>query len=227
MVTRMGFKTVAPLTSMANRRKHALVGCFAMGILNREVGEVELIPVAKGILSRWWIVLIAALLGTVAMWSQESDLSSTPAQTEVVRIYESRDETALLSLVGIDPAIVSRYALEIKSIVDLGVEVAIVIGGGNIYRGMNESETGIERAHGDYMGMLATMINAMALQAGLESVGVHTRLQSAIEMKEISEAEMVEAIKFAHEAIKLQIEAQEKMRAALNLEYRSDDVITS
>jgi hypothetical protein len=105
----MGFKTVAPLTSMGNRRKHALVGCFAMGILNREVGEVELIPVAKGILSRWWIVLIAALLGTVAMWSQESDLSSTPAQTEVVRIYESRDETALLSLVGIDPATISPF----------------------------------------------------------------------------------------------------------------------
>ena len=94
---------------MANRRKHALVGCFAMGILNREVGEVELIPVAKGIISRWWIVLIAALLGTVAMWSQESDLSSTPAQTEVMRIYESRDETALLSLVGIDPATVSPF----------------------------------------------------------------------------------------------------------------------
>ena len=80
-----------------------------MGILNREVGEVELIPVAKGIVSRWWIVLIAAILGTVAMWSQESDLSSTPAQTEVMRIYESRDETALLSLVGIDPATVSPF----------------------------------------------------------------------------------------------------------------------
>ena len=105
----MGFKTVAPLATMGNRRKPSLVGCFAMGILNREVGEVELIPVAKGIISRWWIVLIAALLGTVAMWSQESDLSSTPAQTEVVRIYESRDETALLSLVGIDPATVSPF----------------------------------------------------------------------------------------------------------------------
>jgi len=105
----MGFKTVAPLATMGNRRKPSLVGCFAMGILNREVGEVELIPVAKGIISRWWIVLIAALLGTVAMWSQESDLSSTPAQTEVMRIYESRDETALLSLVGIDPATVSPF----------------------------------------------------------------------------------------------------------------------
>jgi hypothetical protein len=80
-----------------------------MGILNREVGEVELVPVARGIITRWWMVLVAALLGTAAMWSQESDLSSTPAQTEVVRIYESRDETALLSLVGIDPATVSPF----------------------------------------------------------------------------------------------------------------------
>jgi hypothetical protein len=80
-----------------------------MGILNREVGEVELIPVAKGIISRWWIVLIAALLGTVAMWSQESNLSTTPAITEVLRTYESRDETALLALVGINPATVSPF----------------------------------------------------------------------------------------------------------------------
>jgi hypothetical protein len=80
-----------------------------MGILNREVGEVELIPVAKGIISRWWIVLIAAILGTIAMWSQESDLTTTPSTTEVFRTYESRDETALLSLVGIDPATVSPF----------------------------------------------------------------------------------------------------------------------
>ena len=103
----MGFKTVAPLTTMGNRRKPSLVGCFVMGILNREVGEIELIPVAKGIISRWWIVLIAALLGTVAMWSQESELATTPAITEIARIYESRDETALLSVVGIDPSTIS------------------------------------------------------------------------------------------------------------------------
>ena len=109
MVTRLGFKTVAPLATMRNRRKPSLVGYFAMGILNREVGEVELIPLANGIISRWWIVLIAALLGTVAMWSQESDLSTTPTSIEVVRTYESRDETALLSLVGIDPATVSPF----------------------------------------------------------------------------------------------------------------------
>ena len=103
----MGFKTVAPLATMGNRRKPSLVGCFAMGILNREVGEVELIPVAKGIISRWWIVLIAAVLGTIAMWSQESDLSTTPSITAITRIYESRDETSLLSVVGIDPATIS------------------------------------------------------------------------------------------------------------------------
>ena len=109
MVTRIGVKTVAPLTNMGNRWKPPLVGCFAMGILNREVGEVELIPVAKGIVSRWWIVLIAALIGTVAMWSQESDLSTTPTYTDVLRTYESRDETALLSLVGINPVTVSPF----------------------------------------------------------------------------------------------------------------------
>ena len=78
-----------------------------MGILNREVGEIELIPVAKGIIARWWIVLVAALLGTIAMWSQESDLSTTPAITAINRVYESRDETSLLSVVGIDPATIN------------------------------------------------------------------------------------------------------------------------
>ena len=100
---------VAPPTNMRNRRKLPLVGCFVMGILNREVGEIELIPIARGVASRWWIVLFAALIGVVAMWSQESDLSTTPATTEVFRTYESRDETALLSLVGINPATVSPF----------------------------------------------------------------------------------------------------------------------
>ena len=109
MVTRLGFQMVALLAHMRNLRKPSLVGSFVMGILNREVGDVELIPVAKGVISRWWIVLFAALLGTVAMWSQESDLSTTPTSIEVVRIYESRDETALLSLVGINPATVSPF----------------------------------------------------------------------------------------------------------------------
>jgi len=88
---------------------------------------------------------------------------------------------------GFDNAVIAQYADDIKTIVDLGVQVAIVIGGGNIYRGMNEKETGIERAHGDYMGMLATVINGMAMQAGLERIGVFTRLQSAIKMEQIAE----------------------------------------
>jgi uridylate kinase len=88
---------------------------------------------------------------------------------------------------GFDNDVLRQYALDIKSIIELGVQVAIVIGGGNIYRGMNEAETGIERAHGDYMGMLATVINGMALQAALEKIGVYTRLQSAIKMEQIAE----------------------------------------
>src|SRR5947207_6497943 len=88
---------------------------------------------------------------------------------------------------GLDSEVISQYAQDIKSIVELNVQVAIVIGGGNIYRGMNEAETGIERAHGDYMGMLATVINGMALQAGLEKVGVYTRLQSDIKMEKSAE----------------------------------------
>jgi uridylate kinase len=88
---------------------------------------------------------------------------------------------------GLDSSVIAHYAQDIKTITDLGVQVAIVIGGGNIYRGMNEQETGIERAQGDYMGMLATVINGMALQSGLEKVGVYTRLQSAIKMEQICE----------------------------------------
>lgn len=88
---------------------------------------------------------------------------------------------------GIDPLMLQSYAKDIKSITDIGVQVAIVIGGGNIYRGMNEAETGIERAQGDYMGMLATVINGMALQGALENVDVKTRLQSAIKMEQIAE----------------------------------------
>lgn len=88
---------------------------------------------------------------------------------------------------GLDPLVLKQYAQEVKTVLDAGVEVAIVIGGGNIYRGMNESETGIERAHGDYMGMLATVINGMALQASMEKEGLYTRLLSAIKMEQIAE----------------------------------------
>jgi len=89
---------------------------------------------------------------------------------------------------GIDNARLAEYASEIKALVDTGVEVAIVIGGGNIFRGVQAEEGGMERTQGDYMGMLATVINAMALQSSLEQIGVDTRLQSAIELKQIAES---------------------------------------
>jgi uridylate kinase len=88
---------------------------------------------------------------------------------------------------GIDSATVQYMASEIREISRLGVEIAVVIGGGNIFRGVEASVKGMERASADYMGMLATVINALALQNALEKVGVYTRVQSAIEMRELAE----------------------------------------
>lgn len=88
---------------------------------------------------------------------------------------------------GISQEKLEHYAREIKAIKDLDVEIAIVIGGGNIFRGLDAESSGIERTQGDYMGMLATCINGIALQSILEKYGMYTRLVSAIEMKEIAE----------------------------------------
>jgi len=88
---------------------------------------------------------------------------------------------------GISQDRLNHYAQEIKSIMELDIELAIVIGGGNIFRGLDAAESGIERSQGDYMGMLATCINGLALQSTLESHGMYTRLVSAIEMREIAE----------------------------------------
>lgn len=88
---------------------------------------------------------------------------------------------------GIDPERLNEYAQEIKSAVELGVEIAIVIGGGNIFRGVAGAANGMDRVQGDYMGMLATVINSMALQSALEEAGVYTRLQTAIRMEQIAE----------------------------------------
>ena len=88
---------------------------------------------------------------------------------------------------GIDPAVVEEVAKEVKAVTAKGVEVAIVIGGGNIFRGVAASAGGMERSSADYMGMLATVLNALALQNSLEKMGVETRVQSAIEMKELAE----------------------------------------
>lgn len=88
---------------------------------------------------------------------------------------------------GIDPVTVNYMAEEIKKAYELGIEIAVVIGGGNIFRGVEAAEQGIERATADYMGMLATVINALALQNALEKIDVNTRVQSAIEMQELAE----------------------------------------
>ena len=88
---------------------------------------------------------------------------------------------------GIDNVRLQQYAADIKQVVNRGVQVAIVIGGGNIFRGLQAAEGGMDRVQGDYMGMLATVINSMALQAALEGIGINTRLQSAIKMEAICE----------------------------------------
>lgn len=88
---------------------------------------------------------------------------------------------------GIDSNRLSEYAEEIKAVVGKGIQVAIVIGGGNIFRGMSGVETGVDRVQGDHMGMLATVINGLALQSALELKGVETRLQTAIKINEVAE----------------------------------------
>jgi uridylate kinase len=88
---------------------------------------------------------------------------------------------------GIDPITITTIAREVKQVVELGVQLSLVIGGGNIFRGLAASSKGMDRASADYMGMLATMINSLALQDALEKVGVDTRVQSAIAMAEVAE----------------------------------------
>ena len=88
---------------------------------------------------------------------------------------------------GIDPDRLKEYAEDIKQLTDKGVEIAIVIGGGNIFRGLAGASKGMDRVQGDHMGMLATVINGLALQGALEDEGIPTRLQSAIKINEVSE----------------------------------------
>lgn len=88
---------------------------------------------------------------------------------------------------GIDPITITTIAQEVKEVVECGVQLALVIGGGNIFRGLAASSKGMDRASADYMGMLATMINSLAMQDALENIGVYTRVQSAIAMQEVAE----------------------------------------
>ncbi|GAB2563304.1 UMP kinase [Gracilibacillus alcaliphilus] len=88
---------------------------------------------------------------------------------------------------GLEPSIIQSVAQQVKDIVELGVEVAVVVGGGNIWRGKVGSEMGMDRANADYMGMLATVMNSLALQDSLENVGIPTRVQTSIEMRQVAE----------------------------------------
>ncbi|OLO40921.1 UMP kinase [Alkalihalophilus pseudofirmus] len=88
---------------------------------------------------------------------------------------------------GIDPAVIQSIATQVKEIIELDVEVAVVVGGGNIWRGMAGSAKGMDRATADYMGMLATVMNSLALQDSLETIGVQTRVQTSIEMRQVAE----------------------------------------
>lgn len=89
---------------------------------------------------------------------------------------------------GIDPKVLNDYAVQVKEVIDMGVEVGIVVGGGNIFRGLKGVDKGFDRVKGDYMGMLATVINSLALQSALESFGVRSRVMTAIRMEPIGEA---------------------------------------
>jgi uridylate kinase len=115
-------------------------------------------------------------------------MSKTAAQPKFKRIVLKLSGEALQGdKYTIDPVILRDIAKQIQEVKALGVQISIVIGGGNIFRGLSGSEHGIERTTGDYMGMLATVINGLALQAALEKLGVHTRVQTAIEMHEVAE----------------------------------------
>jgi uridylate kinase len=115
-----------------------------------------------------------------------ADSSATPAYRRVL-VKLSGEALAGRLGYGIDPEVLGRIADELREVVALGVQVAVVIGGGNIYRGLAASAGGMDRATGDYMGMLATVINALALQDAIEKAGVPTRVLSAIEMRAVAE----------------------------------------
>lgn len=115
--------------------------------------------------------------------------STRPQQNRYARILLKLSGESLLGKksYGIDDDVLEAYAEEIECVVGAGAQLAVVIGGGNIFRGVKNATSGMTRAHADYMGMLATMINAMALQDALEQRGLQTRLQSSIKMEEIAE----------------------------------------
>ncbi|HEX4347610.1 MAG TPA: UMP kinase [Vicinamibacterales bacterium] len=119
--------------------------------------------------------------------SRRDIIASVPAAYKRILLKLSGEALMGAQNYGIDPAVASQIARDISEIQSMGVELAIVIGGGNIFRGVAASAKGMDRATADYMGMLATVINALALQDALEQAGVSTRVVTAIEMREVAE----------------------------------------
>ena len=115
-----------------------------------------------------------------------ADAASPPAYRRIV-LKLSGEALAGSQGYGVDPAVLVRIGAEVREVIDLGVQVAVVIGGGNIYRGLAASAGGMDRATGDYMGMLATVINALALQDALERTGIPARTMTAIQMPQVAE----------------------------------------
>jgi uridylate kinase len=113
-------------------------------------------------------------------------MSPEPSYKRVL-LKMSGEMLAGTQVTGISPEVILRFAQEIKDVRDLGVEISVVIGGGNIFRGLAGASRGMDRAHADYMGMMATCINALALQDALESIGCFTRVMSAINMDQVAE----------------------------------------
>jgi uridylate kinase len=128
-------------------------------------------------------------VGFINEHTAKNNLFYTKSKMKYSRILLKLSGEALMGEknYGIDSNRLEQYAQEIRKIKDLGVEVAIVIGGGNIFRGVQAEKTGIDRVQGDYMGMLATLINAMALQSALEQNGMFTRLMSGIKVESVCE----------------------------------------
>lgn len=130
------------------------------------------------------------------MPGETADVKEAPA-TEALEIERPQFSRVLIKLsgealigfqtFGVDPAMMDTLSRQIQEVHELGVEIAIVVGGGNIIRGVNVSDAGIDRATGDYMGMLATVINALALQGAMEKIGIYTRVLSAINVAEVAE----------------------------------------
>lgn len=136
-----------------------------------------------------YCILVLRASGDAGPPSNTEGSAAVPGEFKFRRVLLKVSGEALMgdAEYGIDPAVLSAIAVQIKTVADSGIEIAMVVGGGNIFRGLAASSKGMDRAQGDYMGMLATVMNALALQDALERAGVYTRVMSAISMEQVAE----------------------------------------